>query len=158
VRDHLTRQVERFAPSGRPRAAGWTRQAAQLFTGQVVLGGLDGLTRGMVAGPENSSPSQGDLVVGPLFVDVRSIAKHEMKVIVHHGIATNLDSEEPCLLTHPVENPILAVAKVLPGVGIDATEERGIFLMPLAAWTVRDTSRPSPSSIRVTLSTDAPSG
>ena len=50
VRDHLTGEVERFAPSGRPWAAGWSRQAAQLFNGQVVLGRLDGLTRGIVRG------------------------------------------------------------------------------------------------------------
>jgi hypothetical protein len=31
VRDHLTGEVERFALSRRPRAAGWARQAAQLF-------------------------------------------------------------------------------------------------------------------------------
>jgi hypothetical protein len=48
-----------------------------------VLGGLDGLTRGIVAGRENPSPSQGDLVVGPSLGDVRSIAEHEMKVIAH---------------------------------------------------------------------------
>jgi hypothetical protein len=96
LRDHLTREVERFALSKRPRAAGWARQAAQLFNGQVVLGRLDGLTGGIVAGRENPSPSQGDLVVGPLLGDVRSTAEHKMKVIAHHGIATNLDGEEPC--------------------------------------------------------------
>ena len=37
-----------------------------------------------------------NLVVGPSLGDVRSIAEHEMKVIAHHGIATNLDGEEPC--------------------------------------------------------------
>ena len=47
-------------------------------------------------GGKTLSPSQGDLVVGPLLGDVRSIAEHEMKVIAHHGIATNLDGEEPC--------------------------------------------------------------
>jgi hypothetical protein len=73
----------------------WARQAAQLFNGQVVLGGLDGLTRGIVAGRENPAPSHGDLVVGPLRGDVRSIAEHGMKVIDHHGIATNLDAKSP---------------------------------------------------------------
>jgi hypothetical protein len=88
-----------------------------------VLGGLDGLARGIVTGRENPSPSKGDLVVGPMLGDVRSIAEREMKVIAHHGIATNFDGEERCQLTHPVENPIFAVTKVLPGVGVDATEE-----------------------------------
>jgi hypothetical protein len=27
--------------------------------------------------------------------DVRSIAEHEMEMVAHHGIATNLDGEEP---------------------------------------------------------------
>jgi hypothetical protein len=88
-----------------------------------VRGGLDGLSHGIVTGLENPSPSQGDLVVGPLLGDIRSIAEHEMKVIAHHGIATNLHGEEPCQLTHPTENPFFAVAKVLPGVGVDTTEE-----------------------------------
>ncbi len=39
----------------------------------------------------------GDLVVGPSLGDVRSIAELTMqRVIAHHGIATNLDGEEPC--------------------------------------------------------------
>jgi hypothetical protein len=57
--------------------------------------------------------------------------------------------------------------KEMPGEGIERqiarckggkTVERGISLMPLAAWTVRDTSRPSPSSIHITLFMDVPSG
>ena len=63
--------------------------------GQVVLAGLDGLTRGIVAGRENPAPSQGDLVGRPLLGDVRPIAEHEMEMVAHHGIATNLDGEEP---------------------------------------------------------------
>ena len=81
VSDHLAGEVERYAPSRRPRAAGWARQAAQLFNGQVVLGGLDGLTRGIVTGLENPAPSQGDLVVGLSLGDVPSIAEHEMTVM-----------------------------------------------------------------------------
>ena len=61
-----------------------------------MLGRLGGLTRGIVAGRENPSPSQGDLVVGPLLGDVRSIAEYEMKVFAHHRIATNVGGEEPC--------------------------------------------------------------
>ncbi len=87
------REVKRFDKSRRPRGAGWVRQAAQHFNGQVVL---DGLTRGVVAGRENPPSSQGDIVVGPSLSDVRSIAEHAMKVIARHGIATNLDGEEPC--------------------------------------------------------------
>jgi inactivated superfamily I helicase len=77
----LTREVERFSLSRQPRAADWARHAAQVVNGKVVLGGLDGLTRGIVAWWENPSPSQGDLVVGSLLGDVRSIAEHEMKVM-----------------------------------------------------------------------------
>ena len=64
VSDHLAGEVERDAPSRRPR----TRLGApggSAFNGHVVLGGLNGITRGIVAGRENPSPSQGDLVVGP---------------------------------------------------------------------------------------------
>jgi hypothetical protein len=79
-----------------PWAAGWARHEAQVFNGQVVLDRLEGLTCGIVTGRENPSPSQGVLVGGPLLGDVRSIAEHEMKVIAHHGIATNIDGKEPC--------------------------------------------------------------
>jgi hypothetical protein len=61
-----------------------------------VYAGLDRLTRGIVPGRENPAPSQGDLVGGPSPGDVRSIAEHEMEMVTHHGIATNLDREEPC--------------------------------------------------------------
>ncbi len=57
--------------------------------------GLDGLTRGIVAARENPAPSQGDFIAGPLLGDVRSIAEHEMEMVAHRGIATNLDGEEP---------------------------------------------------------------
>jgi hypothetical protein len=61
-----------------------------------VLDGLDGLTGGIVARRENSAPSQGDLVGRPLLGDVRPIAEHEMEMVAHHGIATDLDGEQPC--------------------------------------------------------------
>jgi hypothetical protein len=61
-----------------------------------VLAGLDGLTRGIVARRENFAPPQSDLVGRPLLGDVRSIAEHEMEMVAHHGISTNLDGEEPC--------------------------------------------------------------
>jgi hypothetical protein len=62
------------------------------------------------------------------------------------------------LLKTGAEFLIGPMAVVVPRVRVYPAEERGIFLMPLAAWTVRDTFRPLPSSIRVTLSTDAPFG
>jgi hypothetical protein len=46
-----------------------------------------------------------------------------MEMVAHHGIATNLDREEPCSLSQPIENPLLTVTKVLSGILVDATEE-----------------------------------
>ena len=88
-----------------------------------MLAGLAGLTGGIVARRENSAPSQGDLVGRPLLGDVRPIAEHEMEMVAHHGIATDLDGEEPRQLTQPIKNPLFAVSIVLPGVRVDATEE-----------------------------------
>ena len=55
--------------------------------------------------------------------DVRSIAEHEMEMVAHHGIATNLDGKEPRKLAQPIENPLLTMTIVLPGILIDAAEE-----------------------------------
>jgi hypothetical protein len=37
--------------------------------------------------------------------------------------STNLDGEEPCQLAQAIENPLFAVAIVLPGVRVRAAEE-----------------------------------
>jgi hypothetical protein len=87
---HEPRQVgETFAQFRKPFGVG--REHCQ-----VVLIGLDRLTRGIVAGRENPAPSQGDLVGKPSPGDVRSIAEHEMEMVIDHGRATNLNGEEPC--------------------------------------------------------------
>jgi len=44
-------------------------------------------------------------------------------MVAHHGIATDLDGEQPCSITQAIENPLFAVTIVLPGVRVDAAEE-----------------------------------
>jgi len=46
-----------------------------------------------------------------------------MEMVAHHGIATNLNGDEPCQLAQAIENPLFAVALVLPGVRVRAAEE-----------------------------------
>jgi hypothetical protein len=46
-----------------------------------------------------------------------------MEMVAHPGIAANFDAEEPCQFAQAIKNPVFAVALVLPGVGVDATEE-----------------------------------
>jgi hypothetical protein len=41
----------------------------------------------------------------------------------HYRIPANVDGEEPCQRTHPIENPIFAVTIVLPGVRVYAAKK-----------------------------------
>ena len=85
-----------------------------------------------------------------------------LEPLVPDGQAVTVEVEDLDAIPAAVEEEEeMAGQEVLAEAFLDQTRKaikRGIFLIPLAAWTVRTTSRPSPSSIRVTLFMGAPSG
>ena len=68
--------------------------------GQVVFVGLNGLTRGIVAGWENSAPSQGDF-----FAPGRSLKPRDVSCIVINGTAgLARPKRDTVLVPSPIRN------------------------------------------------------
>jgi hypothetical protein len=72
------------------------------------------LSRGWIAGWKQPFPAQRNLHVAPILDKIGAGGQNQMKVVIHHGIAADIDRENRCKLLEAKANPILSALSILP--------------------------------------------
>ena len=72
---------------------------------------------------KDTQPASGDFFIRPVLYLLYINSNHDVVVIVHDGIGTQIDREHPTEQFDAVDDPLATVLEVKIGVGILATQE-----------------------------------